>query len=217
MELTYMVRAEDGKEYGPASVEELSLWIREGRVRAEQDLKRSDMQHWAPARSFSELSASFTPAPASPRAPVTPSPGATTAAAAPSGDAVAAAQCRSGASWFYWIAALSLVNSIIAFTGGTWRFIIGLGITQVIDAFGKGLGASGNGIALLLDLLVAGLFVLFGIFGHKRQAWAFIVGMILFGLDTLFSLLIQDWLGIAFHAFVVYCLFRGFSGCRRLG
>src|SRR4051812_38852045 len=215
MQLTYMVRAADGKEYGPASLDELSVWAREGRVRPEQDLKRSDMQHWSPARNFSELSAAFAP-PATP--PVPPgaypgnSPNPNPAAAAPS-DAVAAAQCRSGASWFYWIAGLSLINSIVAFTGSSWHFLIGLGITQVIDGFGKSLGGSGGAVALLLDLLVAGIFILFGVFGHKRQVWAFIAGMVLFGLDTVFFILAQDWLGIAFHAFVLYCLFRGFTGC----
>src|SRR5438477_10996020 len=41
---------------------------------------------------------------------------------------------RSGANWFYWIAALSLLNSIIFFTGSNFSFFVGLGLTPLIDA-----------------------------------------------------------------------------------
>lgn len=211
MELTYMVRGADGKEYGPVSLEQLTGWIRESRLRREQEIKRSDMQHWAAANAFEELSPMF---PSSVSAP--PAFGSSTAGAPRPQMAASQAQMRSGASWFYWIAALSLVNSIVAFTGSSWRFMIGLGITQIIDEFGNNLGAAGKGVALGLDLLAAGVLALFGIFGHKGHSWAFIIGMILFALDGLIFLLKQDWLGVGFHAFVLYCLIRGFMACREL-
>jgi thiosulfate reductase/polysulfide reductase chain A len=39
---------------------------------------------------------------------------------------------KGAASWFYWIAALSLINSIIVMAGGNWHFIIGMGVTTVV-------------------------------------------------------------------------------------
>jgi len=42
-------------------------------------------------------------------------------------------QLKGGASWFVWIAALSVINSVILLSGGTWSFIFGLGITQIVD------------------------------------------------------------------------------------
>ena len=117
------------------------------------------------------------------------------------------------ASWFYWIAGLSLVNSISAFSGGGWRFIFGLGVTQVIDGIGIKLG--GSGIALVMDLIVTGIFVLFGVFASKGQTWAFAVGSILFGLDGLLLVLAQDWISVAFHAYVLFRLFQGFQACRQ--
>jgi hypothetical protein len=36
---------------------------------------------------------------------------------------------KSGANWFYWIAALSLVTSVISLAGGTWGFFVSLGVT----------------------------------------------------------------------------------------
>jgi hypothetical protein len=207
-----MVRGADGKEYGPVSLEQLSGWIRESRLKPDQEVKRSDMQHWAAANAFDELGSMFSSSVSAPPAIGTPP---TIGAPRPE-TAASLAQMRSAASWFYWVAALSLVNSVVAFTGSSWRFIIGLGITQIIDEFGNNLGAAGKGVALALDLLAAGVLVLFGIFGHKGHSWAFIVGMVLFALDGVIFLLAQDWLGVGFHAFVLFCLVRGFMACREL-
>ena len=50
--------------------------------------------------------------------------------------AVAQAGIKRGASWFDWIAALSVINSAISLFSGTWYFVLGLGITEVIDQCG---------------------------------------------------------------------------------
>ncbi len=215
MEHTYVIRAADGQEYGPATLEQLTGWAREGRVSVETELRRSDMQHWSPAGKFVELQAVFTPAPVS--AVAAGAPGIITPnRASAAEDPQAVAQLKSGASWFYWIAGLSLVNSISAFLGSDWRFVLGLGITQIIDAVGSQLGGGGKVVTLGLDVAAAGVLILFGVFGHKRHLWAFIVGMVLFALDSVMFLIAQDWIGVAFHAFVLYCLFRGLQACRAL-
>src|SRR5215471_16932506 len=150
MELTYTVRGADAKEYGPVTLEQLSLWIREGRLAATQEVRRSDMGHWAAAAGFAELQPAFSSM--APRAPVN-APAAAPAQAA----AVSVARLKSGASWFYWIAGLSLINSVVSFTGSSWRFILGLGITQLFDRASSQMGSSGRGMALVLDLVVAGV------------------------------------------------------------
>lgn len=71
-------------------------------------------------------------------------------------------------------------------------------------------------MVLVLDLIVVGMFILFGVFAHKRHTWAFIVGMILYALDGLIFLIGQGWLALGFHVFVLVCLFRGFKACREL-
>ncbi len=208
-ELMYSVRGADGKEYGPVALEQINAWSRDGRVQAQTELRRTDMEHWARAGDFIELQTIFPPA-------ITTAPLPTGTVAPQTATPAHTAKLKSGASWFYWIAGLSLINSISAFTGNTWRFIVGLGITQIFDGLAAEFGGAGRVIVLLLDLLAAGVFILFGVFAHKRHTWAFIAGMILFGLDTVFFLISQDWIGVAFHAFVLYCLFRGFQGCREL-
>jgi len=208
MELTYTVRGADGKEYGPVTLSQIGAWVQEGRLSAQQEVKRSDMEHWASAVDFTELQPLF--------ASVASAPSTATPPAAAAASPATLRQLKSGGSWFYWIAALSLINSVAAFSESSWRFIIGLGATQVFDALGGRIGGGGKLVALALDLLAAGVFILFGVFGLKGHAWAFIVGMILFAVDGLVFIVVQDWLGVGFHCFVLYCLFRGFQACRVL-
>lgn len=124
----------------------------------------------------------------------------------------------SGARWFYWIGALSLVNSIAQLSGGNWSFCIGLGTTQVIDAIATGfqLGTTGKMIAFALDAVVSGLMLGFGFLAGKGMGWAYIVGMVLYAFDGLISFGCQDWLGLAFHGFAIFCIYGGWQANRQL-
>ena len=117
----------------------------------------------------------------------------------------------SGASWFYWIAGLSLINSISAFTGGGWGFIVGLGVTHLVTGM-----ASSTAVALAINIFIAGSFIALGIFANRAQLWAFIVGMVLYGLDGLLYAKVGSWLAAGFHVFVLICLFNGFRAARQL-
>lgn len=127
---------------------------------------------------------------------------------------------RSGAHWFFWIAGLSLINSVILQFNGNWSFLAGLGITQLIDGLGaqvsNSVGSSGTVVAMVLNVTVFGAFVVLGMQARKRQNWAFIVGMALYALDGLLFLLVQGWLSMAFHIFALYCIFKGMSANNRL-
>jgi uncharacterized protein DUF4339 len=206
MDLTYKILGADGNEYGPATLDQLKGWINEGRVTASTHIERSDQQNqWLTAASYPELGlqAQATPAPKS--------------AATDLDQYKLHQRFKSGASWFYWIAGLSVINSAMALSGTSWRLIVGLGITQIIDAFAKGFGSStGMAIAIVLDALVAGLFILFGVFAGKGHTWSFLVGMILYALDGAIFLLGPDWLALGFHVFVLFCIFSGFKACQQL-
>jgi hypothetical protein len=227
MEPTYKIIGGDGKEYGPVSLNQLKTWIGEGRIDGEIQVMRSDQSNWGPAASLPELGLGASPdtppsakapsplAAASPSAPAPHPP-----AAAPAGPSVdqlrLANTARSGAGWFYWIAGLSVINSIATLSGSSWGFIIGLGITQVFDALASNLGGSGKLVALVLDLLAAGVLVVFGVFANKGRAWAFVVGMILYALDGLIFLVVGDWLSVGFHVFALFCILAGFSANQKL-
>ncbi len=127
---------------------------------------------------------------------------------------------KSGANWFYWIAGLTIVTSVIAFGGGGLRFLISLGITQIIDGVAEAISADGGGVAkvvaLVLSLLISGIFIIFGWLANQKTLGAYIAGMVLFGLDGLLSLVFQDWIGVVAHGVVLFFLFRGFLAGREL-
>lgn len=131
---------------------------------------------------------------------------------------------RSGAHWFYWIAGLSVLNSGIQLFGSDRSFIVGLGITQVFDAVATGATQETEGtvravvkaMALGLDLLVAGFFVLLGWQAGKRRAWAFVLGMVMYALDALIFVLIGDWVSVGFHAFALFGVWTGYAGLKAL-
>lgn len=127
----------------------------------------------------------------------------------------------SGANWFYWIAGLSLINSIISLFDGNWNFAVGLGITQIFDAIGKigaqeGIGSWIEYVFFTIDLIVAAVFALFGAFANRGQIRAFAAGMILFAFDGLILLFVGDVLGIIIHALALYFLFTGLTAARKL-
>jgi hypothetical protein len=71
-------------------------------------------------------------------------------------------------------------------------------------------------IALVINALIAGVYVVLGVFARKRHSWAYITGMVFYGLDGLLFLFFAAWLNVAFHAFVLFRLFGGLKACREL-
>lgn len=129
----------------------------------------------------------------------------------------------SGAGWFYWIAALSLVNSAILLGGGDRHFVVGLGVTLVADSIATGIADENpevatvaKGIALAFDLFVAAVVCLFGWLSRRPVLPIFAVGMILYLLDGLIYVLVGDWMSVGFHAFVLFGMWSGFSAYREM-
>ena len=128
-----------------------------------------------------------------------------------------------GANWFFWIAGLSLINSVLMLSGTEWSFIIGLGMTQVIDVIATGIASQEKEAATVLklvafglDVVVAGMCAGVGLLARKRFAWAFILGMILYAMDGMIFLLFQDWLSFGFHVFALFGIWNGLKALRQL-
>lgn len=121
------------------------------------------------------------------------------------------ASLKSGTQWFYWIAALSLVNSLIVTFGGSVSFIVGLGITQLIDGLAREGIANGTAIAIAANVLISAGFAAVAYFGGKNIVWVTILGLVLYVLDAGIFLLVQDWWSIGFHAYATYAIWRGLS------
>jgi hypothetical protein len=111
----------------------------------------------------------------------------------------------SSARWFWWIAALSLVNVVLFYSGSNTSFVVGLGMTSVAAAVFQGNIA----VALAVVGLTLGFYFLMGLFAQREKAWAFYLGLALYALDALVYISVQDWMPVAFHAYAIYCIARG--------
>ncbi len=123
---------------------------------------------------------------------------------------------KNAIGWFYWIAGLSFLNSLLAAFNANFSFTIGLGITQFIDAVAilitKRLGTNSHLLtifSLIISLLFSGLFVLFGYLGNKRKKGAIITGAVIYILDGILALVLGLYLDGLFHALALVGIFSG--------
>lgn len=128
-----------------------------------------------------------------------------------------------GASWFFWIAVLSLVNTAILHCGGEGHFIVGLAITTIIDVIANAIGKEhpdqatiAMTIAIAFSVFVSVVVIAFGWLSRMRILWVFGIGMFLYLLDGLLYLLLGDFLSAAFHGYALYSMIQGFNAYRKL-
>ena len=126
---------------------------------------------------------------------------------APTRAQVAAANplVQSGARWFWWIAGLSLVNTVLFHSGSDTNFVIGLGITALSDA----VFASNKAIGFAVDALVLGFFFLMGLKARQGHLWAFVLGVVVYALDALLYVRFAEWMPVGFHVLAVFFIVRG--------
>jgi len=130
---------------------------------------------------------------------------------------------KNGANNFYWIAALSVINSLLIEFGGDIFFVVGLASTLIVDTIFVELAKSFSDgsivvklIGLAISICIAGIFGVFGVFANRGKNWAFIVGMVLYVLDTLLMLAFGEWLGLIFHGLFLFGLFGGLRALNEL-
>jgi len=206
----------DGQQYGPITLEQVRAWIREQRITANTQIRRSDGNAWLPANQYVELG--LGQAGVAPGAPM-PMPAINNS----TGNLLLMAQARSAARWFYWIAGLSLVNTIMAMSSAGFVFLFGLGVTQLIDGAVGQMESTGKMVGLVLNLVVVGIFAMFGFFASKQQSWSYIAGMVLYFLDaalilgaSMMASVPVPWISVAFHAYVLFRLFTGLQANLKL-
>lgn len=117
-------------------------------------------------------------------------------------------QYRNGANWFYWIAGLSALSGILILIGSSIISAITLGSTEFLVVIGHEFPALAT-VAGIASVVIIGIFALMGYLSNKGHGWAYIIGIILFFLDTLLLLEVRDYLGLAFHGLVLYYLIAG--------
>ncbi|HVP51353.1 MAG TPA: hypothetical protein VMT05_04540 [Terriglobales bacterium] len=128
----------------------------------------------------------------------------------------ALARLKSGSRWFYWVAGLSLVNTAAAFTGGHMHFVMGLGITRIVDLVARKAGAAATLPALVIDVMIAAAFLLIGLWSSRCNQFAFGIGMLLYAADGALLVLAHDYLSVAFHGLALFYMYRGFAAAQQL-
>lgn len=130
---------------------------------------------------------------------------------------------KNGANNFYWIAGMSVLNSLISTFEGDMTFVIGLGVTQLVDAFAllfaKDIPEAAilfKGVGIAVSIFISAIFAILGLFAVKAKHWAFITGMVLYVLDGGLLLLFQDWFGALFHLFLLFGLWKGLQALNQL-
>lgn len=100
----------------------------------------------------------------------------------------------------------------------SFRFLFGLGVTQIVDAFGERLaqrfGPALHVIAIGIDLMVIGLLVGAYFIARSGRAWIFYVAGVLYILDALVLIPFQMALAIEFHAWVLFSWWNGLQGLK---
>jgi hypothetical protein len=193
MEITYTMIGEDGRQYGPATLEQLKAWIAEGRILSETKVMRSDTQSWLAAAQYVELGLPAAAAIPIPAATPPPLQAARRPSVAGPGNLLLVRRSQSGAKWFFLIAVLSAVNFFAA--SGNTVFIVGLAAGILFPGVGT--------------VVSAGAFALLGYFAWKGHNWSFVAGMILYAGDGVLFALYGVWLAVAFHMYVLFRLFVG--------
>ena len=124
----------------------------------------------------------------------------------------------SGGAWFYWVGGASILNTILGAAGIQWGLAVGLGVTYVIDATAELLSNTVRTpiYAVIIDVAVAGVFLLIGRAARGGRLGWYAVGTVLYVLDGLLFVFAADILGIAVHAIAVYGLISGWRAARSL-
>ncbi len=201
---TYTVSGQDGANEGPFDLEEMKRRIADGRVTGATFVQRSDVTHWSTASDFEELSVKDV---------VVSRYDNETLKIDPLEQEIADSRfrraVRSGAGWFFWIAALSAFNSIAARVGSEGGFALGLSVVYPIGQAGELFGKLGITVAFGLNITLGLLYLFFGVASWKKYFTPYIVGMALFAGDTALALLAGDIVSTIIHILGLYWMFRG--------
>src|SRR5688572_13509069 len=122
---TYVVGLEGGAEEGPLTLADLQPMLRDRRVVGSTFIKRSDRLEWTTAADLPELKVQD----------VVEQRGQASAMALATQEMekeLNLRKVRSGVTWFLWIGALSLVNSLLGAVGIGKSYAMGLGSAHLI-------------------------------------------------------------------------------------
>jgi amino acid transporter len=124
-------------------------------------------------------------------------------------------QFRNGANWFYWIAALSLASTVLMLIGSTIIPALTLGTTEFLTEIAM-YDPTLTYLVLVPYIIILGIVVLVGYLSNMGIRWVYMVGIVLFILDTMLLLTAMDLLGVGFHIFALFFMIKGYTALGKL-
>lgn len=129
---------------------------------------------------------------------------------------------KNAGSQFYWIAGLSLVNTLAQVFNVGFYFVAGLGITQLIDGLAFLFAEDSPelrgillGVGLFLDFGILAMIALLGYLATRGYVWPVVAGLVLYALDALLvGLLFRDFMGLIFHLFFLWQIWSALRALR---
>lgn len=115
------------------------------------------------------------------------------------------------AQWFFWVVAVTALDSVFVILRSQVHRFTGLGVTALVDTF-----TGVNPIAhVMANGWLATSLLFLGFWALKGQRTAFTIGLGLYACDLVLLGVAHDFLCIPFHIFVLYQLYRGFAALGR--
>jgi hypothetical protein len=121
-----------------------------------------------------------------------------------------------GADWFFWLAILSVINSLVVYFYHTPNTPIALAITQWIDGTTSGFNASMTTAGLITNILVAAALAMFGLLARKGSDLAFVLGIFLYLIDAFLMIGLKDFFGFGVHLLALFFLVKGLLASRHI-
>ncbi|MFN7733553.1 MAG: hypothetical protein ACK5OB_16775 [Pirellula sp.] len=133
---------------------------------------------------------------------------------------------KSAGSWFILVAGLSLVNSVSILMHWDLEMVLGLGllgwmrmIPAAIDARSEEFGITATTAAMVygvVAVLSAAFFCYLGVKARELSLAAFRVGMVVYLVDAVLLAVVGEWIGLAFHAFVLFTVWCGYGIAKQI-
>lgn len=118
--------------------------------------------------------------------------------------------------WFFTVAGLSLLNTILFHLGINVTFVFGLSITRIFDILASSPGLLKPELweLFFLHFIILGAVVSLGLIARKGNTYAFLAGIFFFLLDTLLTLIYRDFIEVFFHCIVLYNFCIGYRSSK---
>jgi hypothetical protein len=122
-----------------------------------------------------------------------------------------APQVREAAHWFFWVVAVTTMDSLFVIFGSQIHRFTDLGVVALLDSF-----AGVRPIAHVMANGWLGTLLLFlGFSALEGKRTAFSIGLALYACDLALLVVAHDFFSIPFHVFVLYQLYRGLAALGR--